>query len=250
MFDTLYRLNNVSYDYPIGKRVFTHALDHIDLTVKKGEAVTVVGPSGCGKSTLLYLLSGLQQPTEGEIYFEGKPLKELNRKAVLILQDYGLFPWKTVAENISLGLILNQKENRLKAKAIQEKTAEILKILKIEKQADKFPTQLSGGQRQRVAIGRALIMNPEVLLMDEPFAALDAVTKENLKNLIQDICRKHNLTLVFVTHNIEEAFKLGSKIIVFGQEPGRIKEIIDKSEPDAYNKIEKALGIGGADNEA
>ena len=249
MVKTLYRLHNVSYDYPIAKGFFTHALDNVNLEIMQGEALTVVGPSGCGKSTLLYLLAGINSPCQGKIFFEGERLEDLNRKAVLILQDYGLFPWKTVAENVSLGLILNKKENGLSKAEIKSKTDEILALLNIAAEAEKFPTQLSGGQRQRVAIARALIMDPDVLLMDEPFSALDAVTKENLKNLIQSICRKRNLTLVFVTHNIDEAVKLGDRIVVFGREQGVIKEII-KGGADAYEKVEKALGIGGDSDEA
>lgn len=245
MNNVLYTLNQVSYNYQLENNIYIKALNNINFSIKKGEAITIVGPSGCGKSTLLYLLSGLYKPTSGEITFEGKTLNTLNRKAVLILQDYGLFPWKTVEDNISIGLILNQKENGLSRKQIKEKTDEILRLLNIKEQAKKFPTQLSGGQRQRVAIGRALVMNPEVLLMDEPFSALDAVTKESLKNLIQNICKKRNLTLVFVTHNIEEAVKLGDKIIVFGKEPGIISSIIENTNPNTYHKVEKALGIGG-----
>lgn len=249
MNNVLYTLNQVSYNYQLENNIYIKALNNINLSIKQGEAITVVGPSGCGKSTLLYLLSGLYKPTSGEITFEGKTLNTLNRKAILILQDYGLFPWKTVEDNISIGLILNQKENGLSKKQIKEKTYKILELLKIKEQAKKFPTQLSGGQRQRVAIGRALVMNPEVLLMDEPFSALDAVTKENLKNLIQNICNTRNLTLVFVTHNIEEAVKLGDKIIVFGKEPGIISSIIENHSQNTYQQVEKALGIGGNANE-
>lgn len=245
MNNVLYTLNQVSYNYQLENNIYINALNNISFSIKKGEAITIVGPSGCGKSTLLYLLSGLYKPTSGEITFEGKTLNTLNRKAVLILQDYGLFPWKTVEDNISIGLTLNQKESGLSKKQIKEKTYKILELLNIKEQAKKFPTQLSGGQRQRVAIGRALVMNPEVLLMDEPFSALDAVTKESLKNLIQNICKKRNLTLVFVTHNIEEAVKLGDKIIVFGQEPGIITSIIENTNPNTYQKVEKSLGIGG-----
>ena len=256
MVKALYELHNVSYDYPIAKGVFTHALDNVNLEIMQGEAVTVVGPSGCGKSTLLYLLSGLNKPTSGEVIFEGKKLAGLNRKAVLILQDYGLFPWKTVAENVGLGLVLNRRENGLSKPEIKARTEEILRLLKIDNEAKKFPTQLSGGQRQRVAIARALIMNPDVLLMDEPFSALDAVTKESLKNLIIDVCQKENLTLVFVTHNIEEAVSLGNRIVVFGNEPGVVKEVIESNFDgnanftDLYQKVEKALGIGGGCHEA
>ena len=249
MSNFIYQVNNVSYDYIIDKNRSNNALKDICLDIHKGEAVTVVGPSGCGKSTLLYLLSGLMMPKSGQILFENNPLTTINRKAVLILQDYGLFPWKSVADNIALGLIINKKENKLSKSEIYAKVDEILELLNIIEHRDKYPTQLSGGQKQRVAIGRALIMEPEVLLMDEPFAALDAVTKDNLKNLIQSICKKRNLTLLFVTHNIEEAVALGDRVVVFGQEPGVIKEVFSSDTENLTEQIYSALGIGGADDE-
>lgn len=249
MSEILYQLNDVYYNYALSRKQFTKALQGVNLTIAKGEAVTVVGPSGCGKSTLLSLLSGLTAPTAGEILFEGKPLNRINRKAMLILQDYGLFPWKTVAENVALGLLLNRKENKLTKQEITEKTDNILEQLNIAGERDKFPTQLSGGQRQRVAIARALVMEPEVLLMDEPFAALDAVTKAGLKDLIKEICRRRGLTLVFVTHNIEEAAAMGDRVVVFGREPGIISEIIDSKGENVVPKIKSALGIGGEDDE-
>lgn len=249
MSEILYHLNDVDYSYAVGNKHFTKALQGVNLTIVKGEAVTVVGPSGCGKSTLLSLLAGLIMPTGGEVLFDGERLGGINRRAMLILQDYGLFPWKTVAENVALGLILNRKENRLSKAEIGAKVDNILELLNIAGEKDKFPTQLSGGQRQRVAIGRALVMEPEVLLMDEPFAALDAVTKAGLKDLIKDICRSRGLTLVFVTHNIEEAAVMGDKVVVFGKEPGIIREIIDGTAENLPERIKNALGIGGADYE-
>lgn len=247
--EILYQLNDVYYNYALSRKQFTKALQGVNLTICKGEAVTVVGPSGCGKSTLLALLSGLTMPTAGEILFEGKRLNGINRQAMLILQDYGLFPWKTVAENVALGLHLNRRENRLTKQEITDKTDNILEQLNIAGERDKFPTQLSGGQRQRVAIARALVMEPEVLLMDEPFAALDAVTKASLKDLIKEVCRRRSLTLVFVTHNIEEAADMGDRVVVFGREPGIIREIIDGKTESLVPRIKSALGIGGADDE-
>ncbi len=250
MTEVLYELRQVSYHYPSEEQTEHDALNRVDLTIYRGEALSVVGPSGCGKSTLLYLLAGLRQPTAGVVFFEGKPLCGLNRKAVLILQDYGLFPWKTVLENVSLGLLLNRKENKLSLREIQQRAENMLNLLGITEQKAKFPTQLSGGQRQRVAIARALIMDPEVLLMDEPFAALDAVTKENLKNLLREICRKRAITLVFVTHNIEEAIKIGERILVFGPNPDRRICVFEQMQPRLYQHIEIALGIGGTEDEA
>lgn len=249
MNNTIYQINNVSYDYTTDKKQCNKALKNISLNIERGESVTVVGPSGCGKSTLLYLLSGLIMPKSGQILFENNPLTSINRKAVLILQDYGLFPWKTVAENIALGLTVNKKENRLSKSDIESKVDEISELLNIKEHKNKFPTQLSGGQKQRVAIGRALVMEPDVLLMDEPFAALDAITKESLKNLIQSICQKRNLTLVFVTHNIEEAISLGDKIVTFGREPGVIAKVFSSDTENLSKQIYSALGIGGTSNE-
>ena len=173
-------------------------LDHVNLTIEQGERWAVIGPSGCGKSSLLHLLAGLAQPNSGEVVYQGQQLKKPHPEISVILQEYGLFPWKTVAQNVALPLLLQKRQK----KEIKERTNDLLQMLQLGEHAKKYPAQLSGGQRQRIAIARALIAQPKVLLMDEPFSALDALTRENLQNTVLDLCEQQQLTLVIVTHSI------------------------------------------------
>ncbi len=200
-------------------------LDHIDLKIEQGERWAVIGPSGCGKSSLLHLLAGLQNPISGQVLYNGQPLQKPHGEISVILQEYGLFPWKTVEQNIALPLVL---QKRAKAE-IKPRVAELLCQLQLEEHAKKFPAQLSGGQRQRIAIARALIAQPKVLLMDEPFSALDALTRETMQNIVLELCEQQNLTLVMVTHNIEEAIFLGQKIAVFSDNSGKLRRIVDNA---------------------
>lgn len=198
-------------------------LDHIDLTIEQGERWAVIGPSGCGKSSLLHLLAGLNTPISGQVLYQNQPLTKPHGEISVILQEYGLFPWKTVEQNVALPLVL-QKKPKAETK---QRTMELLKQLQLEEHAKKFPAQLSGGQRQRIAIARALIAQPKVLLMDEPFSALDALTRETMQNIVLELCEQQNLTLVMVTHNIEEAIFLGQKIAVFSDNSGKLRHVVD-----------------------
>ena len=198
-------------------------LDHIDLTIEQGERWAVIGPSGCGKSSLLHLLAGLNTPVSGQVLYQNQPLTKPHGEISVILQEYGLFPWKTVEQNVALPLVL-QKKPKAETK---QRTMELLNQLPLEEHAKKFPAQLSGGQRQRVAIARALIAQPKVLLMDEPFSALDALTRETMQNIVLELCEQENLTLVMVTHNIEEAIFLGQKIAVFSDNSGKLCHVVD-----------------------
>ncbi len=200
-------------------------LDHIDLTIEQGERWAVIGPSGCGKSSLLHLLAGLQKPVSGQVLYNEQPLQRAHGEISVILQEYGLFPWKTVEQNVALPLVL-QKKSRAE---IKPRVAELLRQLQLEEHAKKFPAQLSGGQRQRIAIARALIAQPRVLLMDEPFSALDALTRETMQNIVLELCEQQNLTLVMVTHNIEEAIFLGQKIAVFSDNSGKLRRVVDNA---------------------
>jgi len=205
------------------------ALAPIDIAVRPGEAVVLVGPSGCGKTTLLLMLAGLERATEGAVYFDGRELDGPRREIGLVLQDYGLFPWKTVRGNLELGL-------KIRKEPID--SSEILSMLDelgIADKAELYPGQLSGGQKQRVALGRALILEPKLLLLDEPFAALDTLTRERLQDLVADICRTRKLSMTLVTHNIPEAVRLGEKIVIMSGTPGRIVKVLDNPramEPD------------------
>ncbi|NLU07568.1 MAG: ABC transporter ATP-binding protein [Clostridiales bacterium] len=203
------------------------ALDNFNLKVKKGEFITVVGPGGCGKSTFLDILAGLSKPTSGKVYIDGEPITGPALDRGIILQGYALFPWRTVEKNIEFGLEIKKipKEER---KKISEKFIELVGLKGFE---NRYPHELSGGMKQRVAIARALAYDPEVLLMDEPFAAVDAQTRESLQEELLNIWEKTNKTIVFITHSIEEAVFLADRVVVMATSPGRIKEIINVKLP-------------------
>ena len=187
----------------------TCVLSDVSFSLPAASTLSVIGPSGCGKSTLLSLVAGLSRPSEGEITFPR------DCRTAFIMQDYGLFPWKSIRDNLALPLQL-QGVGRA---ARHEKALAMLKELGLEGLEMRFPMQLSGGQRQRVAIGRALISRPDLLLMDEPFAALDAITREHLQNLLLDLWQRRRMSFILVTHNVAEAVFLGRYIMVMGQSP-------------------------------
>ena len=200
--------------------------------VHQGETWAILGPSGCGKSTLLYLLAGLRLPTSGQVLIDGKALSRPRPQTGLILQDYGLLPWATVQQNAELGFQVRTfyGPDGKHAPAAQKANLSVdpwLERLGLAGEREKFPGQLSGGQRQRVAIARTLALNPDILLMDEPFSSLDAPTRESLQELTLELRAENNLTLVVVTHAIEEAVILGQKILLLGQPPNRQPEIIE-----------------------
>ena len=197
------------------------ALKSISLDIAKASTYAIIGTSGCGKTTLLYSIAGLISANEGTVTINGEELKGIRKNTGVILQNYGLLPWKTVWRNIELGL-KSRKVSREKREVVIEEMLEELELIGCK---DKYPIQLSGGQKQRVAIGRTLALNPDLLLMDEPTAAVDAITKEKLQNLILKIYKNNPITMILVTHNIEEAVFLGQKIVVMGK--GCIKQIID-----------------------
>jgi len=199
------------------------ALENVDLYLEQGQTCTVIGPSGCGKSTLLFILAGLF--TDAEVEVRGRVLCPEKHRMALILQDYGLLPWKTVWDNAMLGLNIRGMSNEAKKGGL----VKILQDLGIWEFKDRFPAQLSGGQRQRVAIARALALEPELLLMDEPLSSLDALTREALQELLLDICRKTKMSLILVTHNIEEAVLLGRQVLVMSPGPGRILNVLENS---------------------
>lgn len=197
----------------------TPALEDIDFSLARGESLALIGPSGCGKTTLLNLMAGLRTPTSGELLVDGRPVAPKRPGTALILQDYGLMPWKTVRSNAALGLQIRG----LPWTAADQ----VLEDVSLADLAHRYPSQLSGGQRQRVAIARALALNPDLLLMDEPFSALDALTREELQDLLLQQWQKRQTTVVLVTHNIEEAVYLGRRILVLTPRPGRMAALID-----------------------
>ncbi|SCG83787.1 putative ABC transporter ATP-binding protein MJ0412 [Proteiniborus sp. DW1] len=197
------------------------ALDKVNLNIEKNTTCAIIGPSGCGKTTLLYSIAGLIKPNKGTIYIDEKELKGVRKNTGVILQNYGLLPWKTVWNNV-LFTLLARNINKCIAFS---RTESILKDLGIYEYKDKYPNELSGGQKQRVAIARTLALEPDLLLMDEPSSALDAMTKEHIQNIILSIYRQKPTTLIIVTHSIEEAAFLGQKIVIMGK--ANIIHIID-----------------------
>lgn len=208
-------IRSIDFTYPNASPLF----ENFSLEISRGETWAILGTSGCGKTTLLYLLAGLRFPTNGHIEIDGEPLTHPRPQSGLILQDYGLLPWATVRQNVELGLRVRKFYGGDGKHAPTDFHPENnvpywLERLGIEEIAEQYPSQISGGQRQRVAIARTLALEPDLLLMDEPFSSLDTVTREDLQNLTLSLCAERNLTLVVVTHSIEEAVVLGKKILL------------------------------------
>jgi NitT/TauT family transport system ATP-binding protein len=199
------------------------ALDDITFDVHSGEFVVLVGPSGCGKSTLLDLLGGLAEPTSGRILVDGVPVTGPGLDRGIVFQQYALFPWRTAQGNVEFGLEAKGVPRRERI----ERARHFLDLVGLSGFHDRYPHELSGGMKQRVAIARSLAFDPDVLLMDEPFAALDAQTRESLQDELLRIWEKTGKTVVFITHGIEEAVYLGQRVAVLTSRPGRIKQLID-----------------------
>jgi NitT/TauT family transport system ATP-binding protein len=214
----LIRVENIAVSYKEEK-----VLDNFSLNIEKNTTCAIIGESGCGKTTLLYALAGVLKPASGKITIAGEKLADVRKGTSLILQDYGLLPWKSVWDNIAFPL----KSRGLNKEAVKLKVSFVLESLGLKDYTERFPGELSGGQKQRVAIGRALALEPDLLLMDEASSALDAMTRENIQNLILKIYKEEKITLVLVTHNIEEAVYLGQRIVVM--EKGKIKRVIDNA---------------------
>jgi NitT/TauT family transport system ATP-binding protein len=196
------------------------ALDHINLRVQPGEFLCIVGPSGCGKSTLLHLIAALQKPTSGSVLVDDNVVASPGTDRILIFQEHGLFPWLTVGQNVEFGM----KMKGLPKAEREEKTRYYLRLVHLSQFKDSRPHQLSGGMRQRVALARALATEPDVLLMDEPFAALDAQTRDLLHDELEKIWAETGRTIIFVTHNVREAVRLGDRVALMSFRPGRIKQ--------------------------
>ncbi|RQD75949.1 MAG: ABC transporter ATP-binding protein [Candidatus Syntrophonatronum acetioxidans] len=249
------RIKNLTVAYQNFNGKLT-ALDRVNLEVKKGESCAIIGPSGCGKTTLLYVLSGLVSYSGGKVLINSEPVRAKRKKTALILQDYGLLPWKTVWDNTVLGLSIR----RFSTSSQKEKVSEILKRLDLYEFRNYYPGQLSGGMRQRVAIARALTLEPDLFLMDEPFSALDAITREELQDLLLSIWQETPATILLVTHSIEEAVYLGQRVIVFSPGPGKIVaninnpyfgDIMLKRRPEFYRLCNQVRSLleGGKDHE-
>jgi NitT/TauT family transport system ATP-binding protein len=209
-------------------------VEDFDLELQRGEFVTLIGPSGCGKTTVLRIAAGLLPPTSGEVFVDGVLSLGPARDKAIVFQHFNLFPWRTAIANVAYGL-----EIQGVAKAERLETArEYLALVGLDRYGGHYPWQLSGGQQQRIGIARALAISPKLILMDEPFGALDALTRERLQGQLQRICVERNLTVLFVTHSIDEALYLSDRIVVMGTRPGRIiaEFSVDLPKPRAdYN---------------
>jgi len=198
------------------------AVDHIDLTVYKGEFISLVGPSGCGKTTILNMIAGLIAPTYGELTMLGEAITSpSSRLGYMQQQDY-LYPWRTILQNVMLGLEIRKEANAQS----KQKIISLLDELGLEQSADKYPHQLSGGMRQRVALARTLIIDPDLLLLDEPFSALDLHIKMQLEELVQSTLDRLGKTAILVTHDLAEAVAISDRVVVLGRNPGHIRKIV------------------------
>lgn len=198
-----------------------HVLDKIDLEVGEAEFVCLLGPSGCGKSTLLNIVGGFEQPSEGSVRIDGVPVDGPDPRRVFVFQEYGIFPWASVWDNVVLGL-------RRESKAEQHRiAAEVIELVGLTGFERSYPMQLSGGMKQRVEVARALAVSPDVIYMDEPFGALDSLTRLTMRREIVQIWQRQKPTILFVTHDVDEAIQIAERIVVFSARPGRIAGIVD-----------------------
>ncbi len=212
------------------------AIGAVNLTAKRGEFVSLIGPSGCGKSTVLNLIAGLMKPSRGTIRYRGEPISGVNTLAGYMTQHDSLIPWRTVRRNIAVPLEIR----RQKKAVLRDQVDEWIGLVGLEGFGDFYPNELSGGMRQRVAIARTLVYKPELLLLDEPFGALDALTRLRLQEVFLKIWREHRPTVFFVTHDLSEALSLSDRIVVFGPSPGRIIGRLEVSFPRPRRVVEVA----------
>ena len=228
---TQVRVRDVSMRFD-GKTV----VDSISFDADEGEFLCIVGPSGCGKTTLLRLLAGLAQPSDGEVSVGGERITAPSLERAIVFQDYGraLLPWRTVTQNVALSL----EACGVPASERQARIDQLLRTTGLSNAADKYPNQLSGGMQQRVQIARCLAQQPRLLLMDEPFGALDAITRQHLQDEVTSLAAQAGTTVVFITHDLEEAIYLGDRVIVLGANPGRILEEVTVSIPRPRRQLE------------
>lgn len=229
-------IKDLSVVYQSSQETYT-ALKDIQLSIPMGGTCAIIGPSGSGKSTLLKVMAGIITNFTGTVEIDGDAVAPVRQKIGFIPQNYGLLPWKNVYQNICLGLKIKNKQVKIDKNSVDF----IMKQLGIDSLGQRYPGELSGGQQQRVSLARAFLLKPDLLLMDEPFSALDAITREEIQDLFLEVWKKHAVSTVLVTHYVEEAVYLGQKIVILSTEPGRISKIIDNplfGEADIRNKRE------------
>lgn len=220
--ESFIRIDNLSKTYQKDEKV-TVAIEDFDLDIKKGELISIVGPSGCGKTTILRMIAGLLEPTSGSISIAGRPCSGPGPDRGMVFQDFALLPWRSVRRNVELGLeIAGMPKEERKARA-----EKYLEIVGLQDFADSSINELSGGMKQRVGIARALVNNPDVILMDEPFGALDAQTRNLMQAGLVRILEKTDQTIIFITHSVDEAVFLSDRIVILTKRPAKIKEIVE-----------------------
>jgi ABC-type nitrate/sulfonate/bicarbonate transport system, ATPase component len=224
-----------AYETPQG---VVRALEGISFDVETGEFVCVVGPSGSGKTTLFRVIAGLEEPTAGAVFLGGDRVQSPGPDLGLVFQEYHLFPWRTVSENVGFGLEKQGTPDDRRRRRVRE----LLELVGLDEFADSYPRDLSGGMKQRVALARALAVDPDLLLMDEPFGAVDAQTKRMLQTQLLDIWSETGKTILFVTHDVEEAVKLADRIIVMAADPGRIRETVEVGMDRPRSRSDAAFG--------
>ena len=227
------RFQGVSVDFPTPTGTM-RVVDDVSFEIRNGEFVSIIGPSGCGKTTMMNIVAGFVKPTRGEVTLDGKPIEGPGPERGVIFQDYGVFPWLTVERNIAFGLTL--AANRVSERERIDITRRYMALMGLSDFAKAYPKTLSGGMRQRLAIARAYAVKPEFLLMDEPFGALDAQTRSNMQDLLLQVLAAEGKTVMLITHSVEEAIYLSSRIVVATARPARIREIVEV--PFAYPRDE------------
>ncbi len=239
------QISKVSKIFSTGGREVI-ALEDINLDVQPGEFICLLGPSGCGKSTLLNAVAGFSSPTSGTITVSGQSVREPGPDRGMVFQEYALFPWMTVEKNIAFGLEIK----KLPGTKIREKVGALLDMLNLQDFRDRYPKDLSGGMRQRVAIARVLALDSPIMLMDEPFGALDSLTRRNLQDELLRIWMEFRKTIIFVTHSIEESIYLADRIVVMTYRPGKIKKVVSVTmarprDPSSveFNDLKKELSL-------
>lgn len=224
------RIDNLSFGYKNGER---QVIKEMDLIIREGECLAVLGPSGCGKSTLLHLISGLIKPDQGCVRYGDQIIRQPIKEIAFLTQDCGLLPWKTVKENLRLPLKIHHQ------KITRQEWQDLVSYLRLKQELDKYPAELSGGQAQRVALGRTILTQSKVILMDEPFSALDIRNKESLQGFMKEMLKERNMTALIVTHNIDEAIYMGDRIAIFDSEKGQIGKILDNCDRKNVKIVEK-----------
>jgi NitT/TauT family transport system ATP-binding protein len=236
--DATVEVRGVSKLYPATGQTASWALDNVSLDIRAGEFMCAIGPSGCGKTTLLNMVAGFIEPTRGTLTFDGREISGPGSDRGVVFQEYALFPWLTARRNVEFGL----RQQNIPAAQRKVIVDEFLALAGLTHAADRYPFELSGGMRQRVAVVRALVTKPRILLMDEPFAAVDAMTRATLQEELLRIWKEVGLGIFFITHNIEESVFLAQRIVVMSPFPGRIKEIVEVDLPYPRDRGSAAFG--------